>query len=330
MQQVRHLDPVIRGLIGLAAVVFVVSTIFFGLVLKKDPVTAAYFVTTTMTTTGYGDITPTTHLGMLATMVLEVLGVAFSGISIAFVTTALTRAQFNALQGLRQIRTRSHVIVCGAGNVGTRVIEFLQLLRQPVVVIDPVPEPEIVEQSRVRAIELLTADATRDGTLDLCNLPVARALIAITSSDTGNLEVALGARGRNPKLQVVMRVQDDAFAGSVGRQFEAIQTFSTSELAAPAFAGLSRFPGTRARIEFGDEDYNVGERPQGDLPQPPPAKLCVALAVWRKGSFVHINTFDDMEPFDRLLFIVPLSQFRSGAPRRETRATPFAKAPETT
>jgi hypothetical protein len=29
-----------------------------------------------------------------------------------------------------------------------------------------------------------------------------------------------------------------------------------------------------------------------------------------------------MEPFDRLLFIVPLSQFRAGAPRRGTRATP--------
>jgi len=56
----------------------------------------------------------------------------------------------------------------------------------------------------------------------------------------------------------------------------------------------------------------------------------VALAVWRKGAFVHINAFDDMEPFDRLLFIVPLSQFRSGAPRRETRATPFAKGAETT
>jgi Trk K+ transport system NAD-binding subunit len=329
-RQARHLDPVIQGLIAAAAVVFVVATIFFAIVLKKDPITAAYFVTTTMTTTGYGDITPTTHVGMLATMLLEVLGVAFSGIAIAFVTTALTRAQFNALQGLRQIRTRSHVIVCGAGNVGTRVIEFLQMLRQPVVVIDPVPEAEVVEQSRVRMIELLTADATRDGTLDLCNLPVARALIAITSSDTGNLEVALGARGRNPKLQVVMRVQDDAFAGSVGRQFEAIQTFSTSSLAAPAFAGLSRFPGTRARIEFGDEDYNVGERPQGEVPQPPPAQHCVPLAVWRKGAFAHINAFEEMESFDRLLFIVPLSQFRSGAPRRETRATPFAKGGETT
>ncbi len=322
VQAFRHLDPVIRGMLAAATLVFIVSTIFFGIVFKKDRITAAYFVTTTMTTTGYGDITPTTHLGQLATMLLEILGVAFSGISIAFVTTALTRAQFTALQGLRQIKTHSHVVVCGAGNVGTRVIEFLRMLGQPVVVIDPVPDAEMVEQSRIRAVELLTGDATRDGTLELCNLPMARSLIALTSSDTANLEVALGARGRNPHLQVVMRVQDDAFAGSVGRQFEAIQTFSTSSLAAPAFAGLSRFPGTRARIEFGDEDYNVGERLQGEVPMPPPAEHCVALAVWRNNQFLHIDSFDEMEPFDRLLFIVPLSQFRAGAPRRETRTAP--------
>lgn len=321
-RQFRHIDPVIRGMLAAAIVVFLAATVFFGIVFKKDAITAAYFVVTTMTTTGYGDITPTTHLGQVATMILEVLGVAFSGISIAFVTTALTRAQFTALQGLRQIRTRGHVVVCGSGNVGTRVIEFMRMLGMPVVVIDPVPDAEIVEQSRVRMIELLTGDATRDGTLDLCNLPMARSLIALTSSDTANLEVALGARGRNPHLQVVMRVQDDAFAGSVGRQFEAIQTFSTSSLAAPAFAGLSRFPGTRSRIEFGDEDYNVGERLQGEVPMPPPAEHCVALAVWRNNQFLHIDNFDEMEPFDRLLFIVPLSQFRAGAPRRETRAAP--------
>jgi voltage-gated potassium channel Kch len=321
-RQFRHLDPVIRGMLAAAILVFVVSTVFFAILFKKNVITAAYFVVTTMTTTGYGDITPTTHLGQVATMILEILGVAFSGISIAFVTTALTRAQFTALQGLRQIRTRGHVVVCGSGNVGTRVIEFMRMLRMPVVVVDPVPDAEIVEQSRVRMIELLTGDATRDGTLDLCNLPMARALIALTSSDTANLEVALGARGRNPHLAVVMRVQDDAFAGSVGRQFEAIQTFSTSSLAAPAFAGLSRFPGTRSKIEFGDEDYNVGERIQGEVPMPPPAEHCVALAVWRNKRFLHIDTFDEMEPFDRLLFIVPLSQFRAGAPRRETRAAP--------
>jgi Trk K+ transport system NAD-binding subunit len=329
LHALRHLDPVIRGLLAAVAIVFVASTVLFALVLHKDPITAAYFVSTTMTTTGYGDITPTTHAGMIAASVLQVLGVAFSGLAIAFLTTALTRAQFTALQGLRQINTRSHIVVCGAGNVGSRVIDFLKMLDCPIVVIDPAPEAEVVEQSRVREIELLTGDATRDGTLDLCNLHAARALVAITNSDTGNLEVALGARGRNPSLQVVMRVQDEAFAGSVARQFEAIQTFSTSALAAPAFAGLSRFPGTRARITFGSEDYNVGERVQGEVPMPPPAEHCIPLGVWRNHQFFHIDTFDEMLPFDRLLFIVPLSQFRSGAVRKESLATSVAHVPFT-
>jgi hypothetical protein len=108
-----------------------------------------------------------------------------------------------------------------------------------------------------------------------------------------------------------MRVQDETFAESIGRQFEAIRSFSTTTLAAPAFAMLSRFPGTRARIAIGDEEYNVGERLQGEVPQPPPADHCIPLAVWRKGRFVHIDAFEEMEPYDRLLFLVPLSQFKS-------------------
>jgi Trk K+ transport system NAD-binding subunit len=329
LRSIRHLDPVIRGLLAAVVIVFAGSTALFAVILHRDPITAAYFVSTTMTTTGYGDITPATHVGMIAASMLQIVGVAFSGIAIAFLTTALTRAQFTALQGLRQITTRSHVVVCGAGNVGTRVIEFLKMLGHPIVVIEPTPEAEVIEQSRTREIELLTGDATRDGTLELSNLRAARALVAITNSDTANLEVALGARGRNPNLQVVMRVNDDAFAVSIGRQFEAIQTFSTSALAAPAFAGLSRFPGTRARIRFGDEDYNVGERLQGEVPMPPPADHCIALGVWRNRQFMHIDTFDEMEPFDRLLFIVPLSQFRTALPQAGRGPTSRVNVPST-
>jgi len=176
-------------------------------------------------------------------------------------------------------------------------------------------DPAMVEASRSRKIELLTGDATRDGTLDLCNLATARAVVAVTGSDTANLEVALGARARNPSISVVMRVQDSLFAHSIARHFEAIHTFSTTTLAAPAFAMLSRFPGTRGRIAFGDDTYNVGERLHGEVPQPPPADNFIPLAVWRNGNFIHIDAFEEMEPDDRLLFLVPLSQFKPAAVR---------------
>jgi voltage-gated potassium channel Kch len=319
LRSLRSADPILARVIGVVAAIFVSAVAYFSVVMHRDPFTMVYFVLTTATTTGYGDIVPSPFgwMPMLAAMIVMVTGVAASGIFIAFVTSALTRAQFTAMQGLRQIRTRGHVLVCGSGNVGTRAIECLRTLRQKIVVVDVNPDPALIEASRARRVELLTGDATKDRTLDLCHVKHARAVIAVTDSDTSNLEVALGARARNPQIPVVTRVQDETFARSVARQFEAIQSYSTTSLAAATFAMLSRFPGTRGRIAFGDDSYNVGERIQGEVPQPPPAEDCIPLAVWRKGAFIHINLFEEMEPFDRLLFLVPLSQFKTAGPDAE-------------
>ena len=318
--RLRRIDPILGRVAAVTLSICAIAVIYFALTLHRDPITAAYFVATTFTTTGYGDILPSDRgpIPMIAAALVMLTGVASSGIFIAFVTSALTRAQFTAVQGLRQIRTRGHVLVCGSGNVGTRVIDYLHALGQKVVVLEAAPDAGLIEASRSRTIELLTGDATSDAALNLCNLANARAVVALTDSDTANLEVALGARARNPDIAVVMRVQDEAFAHSIARNFEAIHTYSTTTLAAPAFAMLSRFPGTRGRIAFGDDVYNVGERVQGEVPQPPPAEDCIPLGVWRKGAFLHIDAFAEMEPYDRLLFLVPLSQFKSPpAVRRE-------------
>jgi Trk K+ transport system NAD-binding subunit len=308
----RLVDPILARVAGVTLAIFLVAVTYFSLAFHRDVLTAVYFVVTTFTTTGYGDIVPSGRgpLPMLMASLVMITGVATSGIFIAFVTSALTRAQFTAMQGLRQIRTRGHVLVCGSGNVGTRVIDYLHALGQKIVVIEANPDPALIEASRSRQIELLTGDATNDATLNLCNIAQARAVVALTDNDTANLEVALGVRARNPQIPVVMRVQDETFAHSIARQFEAIRTYSTTTLAAPAFAMLSRFPGTRGRIAFGDDTYNVGERLQGEVPQPPPAEDCIPLGVWRKDAFLHIDAFAEMEPYDRLLFLVPLSQFK--------------------
>jgi Trk K+ transport system NAD-binding subunit len=312
MRRFRHADPIFKIILIAAIVVFVVSTVYFAYALHKDPITAAYFVATTMTTVGYGDITPLDSgvLAKLFAMGIMVGGVAFTGIFIAFATSALTQAQFNATQGLRKIRARDHVIVCGAGAVGSAVIDYLVGLGKRVVVVDASPDPLLIESSRFKSFDILTGDSTRDQTLDLCSVSDARSVVALTDSDTSNLEVVLGARARATEIPVILRVQDAAFAESIARQFAITTTFSTTALAAPAFAGLSRFPGTRGRIAFGDDEYTVGERLQGEVPAPPPARHCIALCVWRRGEFLLITDFGQMEPFDRLLFLVPLSQFR--------------------
>jgi Trk K+ transport system NAD-binding subunit len=317
--------PIVIRVAGAALAIFIAAAVYFAHAFQLDPFTAFYFVATTFTSTGYGDITPLTlpkgHVATLPAAVSMVVagmlmfcGVAAIGIFIAFATSALTRAQFTALQGLRRIRTRDHVLVFGCGNVGTRVVEFLRTLDQRVVVVEVKSDPMLEEMSSRRGVELVTGDATRDMTLELCNVAHARAVIAVTDSDTVNLEVALGVRARNTDVPVVMRVQDEAFAESIKRHFKNIGSFSTAALAAPVLAMTSRFPETRGWVALGGDSYNVAEwSPDGDSERTV-TDGGIPLGVWRNGAFLHIDAFTEAKSTDRLLYLKKFLPFEAVLP----------------
>ena len=132
-------------------------------------------------------------------------------------------------------------------------------LGKPLVVVERAPDPAMIERARDQGFDLLTGDASRDDTLDLCNLGAAHSLVALTNVDTLNLEIALGGRVRNPDMPIVLRIADASFAASIARHFQFETTFSAEALAAPTFAGLSRLPGARGRIVIAGEEFGIGE-----------------------------------------------------------------------
>lgn len=79
--------------------------------------------------------------------------------------------------------------------------------------------------------------------LEAAKIHRAHALLAVTSSDTTNLEAALYARSLRPDLRVVLRLYDDDFATAVYRTLRAAhpqaltRSRSVSHLSAPSFAG---------------------------------------------------------------------------------------------
>jgi Trk K+ transport system NAD-binding subunit len=298
---------------------------------------------TTMTTVGYGDITPCTNcatakmspeeaLTLFVAMATMLVGVTIFALFTATVTSALNAATLRRTRGLRRIHRTGHVIVCGAGNVGSLVIDYLRELGEDVVVIERNPDAILIELARDRKIDLLTGDATNDETIAYCSPERAKALVGVTNSDTANLELALGARTRTREharsdMHVVLRIDDLAFGASIKRHF-GITSFSTTELTAPTIAGLARFESTRGRFAIfqgrqSSRVFQLAERFQGAENKSPPAPperpgykvRWIPLYVWReqgagKGVAVPAHKFDqDVRPGDRLLFMVPLDQF---------------------
>ncbi len=203
------------------------------------------------------------------------------------VGTRFARARYIAVQGLRRIDRRGHIVVCGAGNVGSRVIDELRRLDVEIVVVERTPTQDTVERSRERQFHLLTGDASKNTTL----------------------EIALGARARNADMPVVMRVRDDVFETAVRRHFGFDQTFGTAALAAPVFVGLTRTPGLRGRIAIGGKPYSIVEVSFDALPIVPPAEGCVPLGVTRDGTFVAVTSFDDVGAHDRVLMLFPVWRY---------------------
>ena len=239
-------------------------------------------------------------------MALMVSGVAFSGMFVAIVAARLTHAQWVSLHGVRKIYRRGHFVVCGAGQVGSCVIDFLLGMKQRVVVIEANPTSAITERSRERHFDLLTGDATDSEVLALCNIERARGLIALTESDTMNLETALSARAHNASLPVVMRVTEVGLADSIKRHFGLDRTFGTAALSAPAFAGLAFHGGSRGRIMIGGKEYAISEREAHDFSPKGGAGEGVPLCVRRNGVVTPVREARDVQAGDRVLLLYPL------------------------
>ncbi|MFI8421042.1 NAD-binding protein [Streptomyces sp. NPDC085479] len=136
-----------------------------------------------------------------------------------------------------------HIVLLGLGKIGTRVLALLREYDVPVVCVEQDPDARGIPLARDLGVPVILGDVTEDGVLDAAGVRRADALLALTSSDTTNLEAVLAARALKGDLRTVMRLYDDDFATAVYRTLRSAhpdavtRSRSVSHLAAPAFAG---------------------------------------------------------------------------------------------
>lgn len=141
---------------------------------------------------------------------------------------------------------RDHIVVCGIGRVGYRVINELLDFGETVVGVNKTENEEWLETLKRSGVPIIIGDARRKQTLIDAGIERASAIVACTSDELANLDMSLDARELNPQIKVVLRMFDAKLAANVSKGFNIQTVFSVSALAAPAFATAA----TRARVNY--------------------------------------------------------------------------------
>ncbi|MFD5072470.1 potassium channel family protein [Streptomyces sp. NPDC058369] len=207
---------------------------------KVDLLDAVYYATVTLSTTGYGDITPYSDGARLINVVLVTpLRVLFLIILVGTtleVLTERTREDFR----LKRWRTnlRDHTVVVGFGTKGRSAIQTLcatGLSKEQIVIVDPASK--VIEIANAEGFTGVVGDATRSDVLLRAELQKARQVIIATQRDDTAVLVALTARQLNRGAKIVAAVREEENAPLL-RQSGA-DAVITSASAAGRLLGLS-------------------------------------------------------------------------------------------
>jgi voltage-gated potassium channel len=153
----------------------------------------------------------------------------------------------------------NHVIVCGVGKIGYRVILELLKFGREIVAIEIDPEGRFVEKAKALNIPVIIANARRSENLIKAGVERADAIIPCTNDELTNLDIALDARDLNPDVRIVMRLFDSDLAQRVEKGFGIQTAFSTSALAAPIFAAAAMRVNVMHSFYVGDTLLNLSE-----------------------------------------------------------------------
>ncbi|WP_246213502.1 potassium channel family protein [Kitasatospora viridis] len=227
---------------------------------------SAYYATVTLSTTGYGDITPVSAGARLTNiLVITPLRVVFL---IILVGTTLEVLAERTRQQWRTKRWRAavheHVVIVGYGTKGRSAVQTLLgqgLARDSIVVVDP--QRRVVEQAALDGLVGVVGDATRTDTLLRAEVPRAGQVVVAAERDDTAVLVTLTVRQLNKAATVVAAVREDENAPLL-RQSGA-DVVVTSSSSAGRLLGLSMLsPNAGAVMEdlltYG-RGLNVVERP---------------------------------------------------------------------
>jgi voltage-gated potassium channel len=173
---------------------------------------AFYWALVTISTVGYGDITPVTQEGKAVSMFIIVSGIAM----ISFVTSVIVSAFSEKLDELKENRVIEElnrndefIIICGYGQMTKMFLRQETDIDDAYVIIDK--DPERVKQALKDGYRAIHDDASRHDVISKFNISFAHiTVLCLTNSDVENIYISLNAKSLSRDIKVIARATDES------------------------------------------------------------------------------------------------------------------------
>lgn len=198
--------------VGILVCVLLLGTIGYMVIEKWNFLDSLYMTAISITTVGYGEISPLSAAGRIFTLVIIFTGIGILAYILGLAAQAMVEFRIKSILGRRKLGMKiklikNHYIICGYGRIGRVISQELMSKKVPLVIVDHNPESkEAFEQQQVPYI---IDDATNEDILIEAGVERAKGLIAVVSSDADNLFITMTARGLSPDLFILARADEE-------------------------------------------------------------------------------------------------------------------------
>lgn len=172
---------------------------------------AMYYATVTVTTTGYGDITPVAdHARLLNALLVTPLRIAFLILLVGTTLEVLANEGRRAMLDTRwRKRMRNHTVLLGYGTMGRSALTTLQrngAELDRIVVVDSAEDA--VDAANRAGIAAFLGDCTSRELLRRAEVPKAKHIVVTVNRDDTAILATLTARQLNPHAHLVVSVRN--------------------------------------------------------------------------------------------------------------------------
>ncbi len=288
----------------------------------KTFVDALYYSTITLSTTGYGDVTPVDQQERLITAIIVTpLRIVFLALLVGTTLTVLTKETRQTLNIRRwRKKMRNHTIVIGYGTKGRSAIAALLadgVSPSQIVVIDL--DREVLDVANAQGLVTVHGSATRSDVLKLAGVTRARAVVVAPNQDDTAVLVTLSVREIAPSATIIASVRESDNSHLL-RQSGADSVVVSSETAGRLMGLATVTPSVTEMMEdllSPDEGFSIAERliKEEEVGGNPRVLEDVVLGIVRSGELYRIDSAEaeTIEPGDRILFVRGKDSAEEGA-----------------